>query len=164
MKVWDSEHRETVNKYDADHNLLAVQERITDKEWRKNLHQYDQMGRRVSTWDSLGNETKFQYEANRAYPSRVLTPKNEETVYEYDKVGRRMSVGNSYGTVMLSYNSRNFVTKRVDGGGLYQQVVLRPNGESDVILSGRELEETGGDTNIIMTSLNIYCGYRLTRE
>lgn len=117
VKVWDSEHRETVNKYDADHNLLAVQERITDKEWRKNLHQYDQMGRRVSTWDSLGNETKFQYEANRAYPSRVLTPKNEETVYEYDKVGRRMSVGNSYGTVMLSYNSRNFVTKRVDGEG-----------------------------------------------
>ena len=75
------------------------------------------MGRRTASRDGLGNETEFQYETNRAYPSRVLTPKGEETTYEYDKVGRRMSVGNSYGTVMLSYNSRNFVAKRVDGEG-----------------------------------------------
>jgi len=53
----------------------------------------------------------------RRTASRGLTPKGEETTYEYDKVGRRMSVGNSYGTVMLSYNFRNFATKRVDGEG-----------------------------------------------
>ena len=117
MKVWDSEERETVNRYDKNHNLISVREQITDKEWRETLYRYDLMGRRTVSRDGLGNETEFQYETNRAYPSRVLTPKGEETTYEYDKVGRRMSVGNSYGTVMLSYNSRNFVTKRVDGEG-----------------------------------------------
>ena len=117
MKVWDSEERETVNGYDKNHNLISVRERITDKEWRETLYRYDLMGRRTASRDGLGNETEFQYETSRAYPSRVLTPKGEETTYEYDKVGRRMSVGNSYGTVMLSYNSRNFVAKRVDGEG-----------------------------------------------
>ena len=117
VKVWDSEERETVNGYDKNHNLISVRERITDKEWRETLYRYDLMGRRTASRDGLGNETEFQYETNRAYPSRVLTPKGEETTYEYDKVGRRMSVGNSYGTVMLSYNSRNFVAKRVDGEG-----------------------------------------------
>ncbi|MCI6451754.1 DUF6531 domain-containing protein, partial [Hungatella sp.] len=117
VKVWDSEERETVNGYDKNHNLISVRERITDKEWRETLYRYDLMGRRTASRDGLGNETEFQYETNRAYPSRVLTPKGEETTYEYDKVGRRMSIGNSYGTVMLSYNSRNFVAKRVDGEG-----------------------------------------------
>lgn len=117
VKVWDSEERETVNGYDKNHNLISVRERITDKEWRETLYRYDLMGRRTASRDGLGNETEFQYETSRAYPSRVLTPKGEETTYEYDKVGRRMSVGNSYGTVMLSYNSRNFVAKRVDGEG-----------------------------------------------
>ncbi|MCB6200138.1 hypothetical protein LI321_22965, partial [Lacrimispora saccharolytica] len=58
-----------------------------------------------------------EYEANRAYPSRVITPKGEETAYGYDTVGRRLSISNTYGTVELAYNSRNFVTSRIDGEG-----------------------------------------------
>lgn len=74
------------------------------------------MGRCVMEQDALGNETLKEYEENRAYPSRVTTPRGEETVYSYDTVGRRMSVSNSYGTVEMAYNSRNFVTSRTGRG------------------------------------------------
>ena len=117
VRVWDTDNRETINRYDKNHNLISVRERITDSEWRETSYEYDQTGRRTSIRDGRGNETVYQYEANSAYPRRMLTPKNEETAYEYDKVGRRMSVENSYGMVLLSYNSRNFVTKRTDGEG-----------------------------------------------
>ncbi|XBX03620.1 hypothetical protein QMP26_24115 [Enterocloster clostridioformis] len=79
VKVWDSEERETVNGYDKNHNLISVRERITDKEWRETLYRYDLMGRRTVSRDGLENETEFQYETNRAYPSRILTPKGEES-------------------------------------------------------------------------------------
>ena len=62
MKVWDSEERETVNRYDKNHNLISVREQITDKEWRETLYRYDLMGRRTASRDGLGNETEFQYE------------------------------------------------------------------------------------------------------
>ena len=55
--------------------------------------------------------------STRLYPSRVITPKGEETAYGYDTVGRRLSISNTYGTVELAYNSRNFVTSRIDGEG-----------------------------------------------
>ena len=51
--------------------------------------------------------------STRLYPSRVITPKGEETAYGYDTVGRRLSISNTYGTVELAYNSRNFVTSRI---------------------------------------------------
>lgn len=117
VRVWDTEKRETVYEYDRKHNLTSVRERITDKEWKEIFYQYDQMGRRAFIRTGMGNETLYQYEENCAYPSRIVTPKGEEIVYEYDKVGRRMSIRNSYGTVFLSYNSRNLVTKRIDGEG-----------------------------------------------
>lgn len=65
----------------------------------------------------LGNDTIKEYEPGTAYPVRTVTPKGEETTYRYDRVGRRMSIGNAYGTVELSYNSRNLVTRRTDGEG-----------------------------------------------
>ena len=57
--------------------------------------------------------------STRLYPSRVITPKGEETAYGYDTVGRRLSISNTYGTVELAYNSRNFVTSRIEAQELW---------------------------------------------
>ena len=113
----DSEGRETLFQYDADHNPLCRKEKITDGQYREAHYTYDEKGRCTSIRDALGNVTLQQYDRNSAHPTRVLTPKGEETGYGYDVVGRRMSVENTYGTVEMSYNSRNFVTMRIDGEG-----------------------------------------------
>lgn len=92
-------------------------EKIKEGKWKETARKYDFRGRCILERDALGNESLKEYEANRAYPSRVITPKGEETAYGYDTVGRRLSISNTYGTVELAYNSRNFVTSRVDGEG-----------------------------------------------
>ncbi len=117
VRVWDTDGRETVNTYDNSHNLLISREKIGENRWKETRYQYDEKGRCVLTRDALGNETVKQFAPNQAYPSLVTTPEGEETAYEYDQVGRRMAVSNTYGNVHLSYNSRNFVTKRTDGEG-----------------------------------------------
>ena len=113
----DSEGRETLFQYDADHNLLCRKEKITDGQYRETHYTYDEKGRCTSIRDALGNVTLRQYDKNSAHPTCILTPKGEETNYGYDIVGRRMSIENAYGTVEMSYNSRNFVTSRIDGEG-----------------------------------------------
>lgn len=117
IRTWDTEGRETQYTYDDQHNQVLIREKIDDKNWRETAKEYDSMGRCIVEKDALGNEILKEYDSNRAYPSRVTTPKGEETVYSYDAVGRRMSVSNSYGTVEMAYNSRNFVTSRTDGEG-----------------------------------------------
>ena len=117
VRAWDTDGRETRYVYDNAHNRILTREKIDDTKWRETAQEYDSMGRCVLERDALGNETLKEYEANRAYPSRVTTPKGEETDYRYDTVGRRMSVSNTYGTVEMAYNSRNFVTSRTDGEG-----------------------------------------------
>ena len=92
-------------------------EKIKEGKWKETARKYDFRGRCILERDALGNESLKEYEANRAYPSRVITPKGEETAYGYDTVGRRLSISNTYGTVELAYNSRNFVTSRIDGEG-----------------------------------------------
>lgn len=117
VRTWDTDGRETQYAYDDAHNRILVREKLSDLKWRETVKEYDSMGRCIVERDALGNETVKEYDPNRAYPSRVTTPKGEETVYGYDIVGRRMSVSNTYGTVEMAYNSRNFVTSRTDGEG-----------------------------------------------
>ena len=117
IRTWDTDGRETQYAYDNAHNQILVREKMSDLKWRETAKEYDSMGRCIVERDAIGNETLKEYDSNRAYPSRVTTPKGEETVYGYDVVGRRMSVSNSYGTVEMAYNSRNFVTSRTDGEG-----------------------------------------------
>ena len=117
VRTWDTDGRETRYTYDYAHNQILTQEKIDHRQWRQTEKAYDSMGRCILERDALGNETLKEYDANRAYPSRVTTPRGEETAYSYDTVGRRMSVSNSYGTVEMAYNSRNFVTSRTDGEG-----------------------------------------------
>ena len=117
VRTWDTDGRETQYAYDDAHNQILVREKIGDNKWRETAREYDSMGRCTVERDALGNETLKEYDSNRAYPSRVTTPKGEETAYSYDTVGRRMSVSNTYGTVEMVYNSRNFVTSRTDGEG-----------------------------------------------
>ncbi len=117
IRIWDTEGRETQYAYDNAHNQILIREKLDDKNWRETAKEYDSMGRCIVERDALGNETLKEYESNHAYPSRVTTPKGEETVYSYDVVGRRMSISNTYGTVEMAYNSRNFVTSRTDGEG-----------------------------------------------
>ena len=117
VRTWDTDGRETQYAYDDSHNRILIREKLSDGKWRETAKKYDSMGRCITERDALGNETIKEYDAGRAYPSRVTTPKGEETAYSYDTVGRRMSVSNSYGTVEMSYNSRNFVTSRTDGEG-----------------------------------------------
>ncbi len=117
MRTLDSDGRETQYAYDHNHNLILRREKISDAQWKETAKTYDAKGRCISEKDALGNETVMEYDDNRTYPRRVITPKGEETSYTYDRVGRRMSIGNEYGTVELAYNSRNFVTKRTDGEG-----------------------------------------------
>lgn len=117
VRTWDTDGRETRYAYDNAHNPILIQEKIDGNKWRETAKEYDSMGRCVMERDALGNETLKEYEENRAYPSRVTTPRGEETAYSYDTVGRRMSVSNTYGTVEMAYNSRNFVTSRTDGEG-----------------------------------------------
>lgn len=115
--TWDTDGREIRYVYDNAHNQILIREKIDDKKWRETAKEYDLMGRCILERDALGNETRKEYEPNRARPSRVITPKGEETAYSYDTVGRRLSVSNAYGTVEMAYNSRNFVTSRTDGEG-----------------------------------------------
>lgn len=117
VRTWDTDGRETRYTYDNAHNRISTREKLSDGKWRETVKEYDPMGRCIVERDALGNETLKEYEPNRAYPSRITTPRGEETVYSYDAVGRRMSVSNSYGTVEMAYNSRNFVTSRTDGEG-----------------------------------------------
>lgn len=117
VRKWDTDGREICHVYDSRHNLIQVKEKIADGQWKETLYRYDEKGRCISIQDGCGNVTLQQYEENRAYPARVITPNGEETVYGYDRVGRRMSIGNAYGTVQLSYNSRNYMTGRTDGEG-----------------------------------------------
>ena len=117
VRTWDTDGREARYVYDNAHNRILIREKIDDKNWRETAKEYDSMGRCVLERDALGNETLKEYEPNRAHPSRVTTPKGEETAYRYDTVGRRMSISNTYGTVEMAYNSRNFVTSRTDGEG-----------------------------------------------
>ena len=77
-------------------------EKIKEGKWKETARKYDFRGRCILERDALGNESLKEYEANRAYPSRVITPKGEETAYGYDTVGRRLSISNTYGTVELA--------------------------------------------------------------
>ena len=117
IRTWDTDGRETCTEYDSGHNPVRIRERISGSQWRERAYRYDGLGRRISETDGNGNETVFQYEEKGAHPSRVITPKGEETRYEYDRAGRRLSIQNACGTVQLGYNSRNFVTRRTDGEG-----------------------------------------------
>ena len=117
VRTWDTDGRETRYVYDNAHNQILTREKIDDNKWRETTKEYDLMGRCILERDALGNETLKEYDPNHAYPNRVTTPKGEETAYGYDIVGRRMSISNSYGTVEMTYNSRNFVTSRTDGEG-----------------------------------------------
>ena len=117
VHTWDSDGRETLYTYDQEHNPVRTMEKIKEGKWKETARKYDFRGRCILERDALGNESLKEYEANRAYPSRVITPKGEETAYGYDTVGRRLSISNTYGTVELAYNSRNFVTSRIDGEG-----------------------------------------------
>ena len=117
IRVYDTNQRESRYEYDQNHNNKVKQERISTNEWKETKYDYDVKGRCIVKKNGLGNKTRYQYAVNKAYPSCVINPKKEETIYEYDKVGRRMSIRNAYGTVELSYNSRNFVTERKDGEG-----------------------------------------------
>ena len=117
VHTWDSDGRETLYTYDQEHNPVRTMEKIKEGKWKETARKYDFRGRCILERDALGNESLKEYEASRAYPSRVITPKGEETAYGYDTVGRRLSISNTYGTVDLAYNSRNFVTSRIDGEG-----------------------------------------------
>ena len=86
------------NRKQVFYNRILIREKLSDGKWRETAKKYDSMGRCITERDALGNETIKEYDAGRAYPSRVTTPKGEETAYSYDTVGRRMSVSNSYGT------------------------------------------------------------------
>ena len=117
VHTWDSDGWESIYVYDDAHNQILTRKKIADGKWQEVSKEYDFRGRCILEKDALGNKTVREYDADHKYPSRVVTPKGEETVYSYDKVGRRMSIRNTYGTVELAYNSRNFVTKRTDGEG-----------------------------------------------
>ena len=117
VHTWDSDGWESIYVYDDAHNQILTRKKIADGKWQEVSKEYDFRGRCVLEKNALGNKTVREYDADHKYPSRVITPKGEETVYSYDKVGRRMSIRNTYGTVELAYNSRNFVTKRTDGEG-----------------------------------------------
>ena len=117
VHTWDSDGWESIYVYDDAHNQILTRKKIADGKWQEVSKEYDFRGRCILEKNALGNKTVREYNADHKYPSRVITPKGEETVYSYDKVGRRMSIRNTYGTVELAYNSRNFVTKRTDGEG-----------------------------------------------
>jgi len=117
VHTWDSDGWESIYVYDDAHNQILTRKKIADGKWQEVSKEYDFRGRCVLEKNALGNKTVREYDADHKYPSRVITPKGEETVYSYDKVGRRMSIRNTYGTVELAYNSRNFVTKRTEGEG-----------------------------------------------
>ena len=117
VHTWDSDGWESIYVYDDAHNQILTRKKIADGKWQEVSKEYDFRGRCILEKNALGNKTVREYDADHKYPSRVITPKGEETVYSYDKVGRRMSIRNTYGTVELAYNSRNFVTKRTDGEG-----------------------------------------------
>ena len=73
-------------------------------------------------------------------------PKGKETGYGYDAVGRRMSVENNYGTVEMSYNSRNFVTVRIDGEGNESRWrSITDSTGSDILLSFRYQYDGNGN-------------------
>lgn len=89
--------------------------------------------------------TEYQFDKDRAYPRWVITPKGEATAYGYDKVGRRMTIRNSYGEVELSYNSRNFVTRRTDGEGYTSRWFYDRMGNlTDYYPARNWKEQTGG--------------------
>lgn len=143
VHTWDSEGRETQNRYDSEHNLLLSREKIEEGRWRETSYEYDSRGRRTAQTDALGNTTRWEYSKNSAHPVRFITPRGEETAYTYDRVGRRMSVTNTYGTVEMSYNSRNFVTSRTDGEGYTSHTVYDRMGNMEAYYSPRQWEEQG---------------------
>lgn len=142
-RTWDSEGRETCYSYDSAHNLTRTREKIEEGKWRETTREYDCLGRCVLERDSLGNETRREYAPDHSQPIRVLTPREEETRYDYDQVGRRTSIGNVYGTVELSYNSRNFVTKRKDGEGYISYSFYDRMGNLTSYFPPRQWEEKG---------------------
>lgn len=143
VHTWDSDGQETQNHYDQNHNLILIREKITEKQWKETAREYDSRGRLTVERDSLGNATLWEYAPDSAHPVRFITPKGEETTYEYDRVGRRMSISNSYGTVALSYNSRNFVTRRTDGEGYTSYSFYDRMGNMTTYYSPRQWEEKG---------------------
>lgn len=141
IHTWDSEGRETHNHYDTEHNLLLTKEKIDDQTWRDTVYEYDQNRRCTAQTDALGNTTRWEYNKNSAHPVRFITPKGEETEYTYDRVGRRMSITNSYGTVEMSYNSRNFVTSRTDGEGYTSHTIYDRMGNMEAYYSPIQWKE-----------------------
>lgn len=66
---------ETLYTYDQEHNPVRTMEKIKEGKWKETARKYDFRGRCILERDALGNESLKEYEANRAYPSRVITPK-----------------------------------------------------------------------------------------
>ena len=143
IRTWDSEGRETQNRYDAEHNLLLSREKITEGKWRETSYKYDLDGRRTAQTDALGNTTRWEYAGNSVHPTRFITPEGEETDYTYDRVGRRMSISNTYGTVEFSYNTRNFVTSRTDGEGCTSHTVYDRMGNMEAYYPPSQWEAQG---------------------
>ena len=77
VHTWDSDGRETLYTYDQEHNPVRTMEKIKEGKWKETARKYDFRGRCILERDALGNESLKEYEANRAYPSRVITPKGE---------------------------------------------------------------------------------------
>ena len=55
VREWDSEGRETLRRYDKEHNLLSEKERMGEGRWRETVYRYDSKGRRISVEDGMGN-------------------------------------------------------------------------------------------------------------
>ena len=68
-------------------------------------------------WSGMPSETKALRNMKPTWHAQPChyAEGGGETAYNYDTVGRRLSISNTYGTVELAYNSRNFVTSRIDG-------------------------------------------------
>jgi RHS repeat-associated protein len=132
-KQIDPDDNETEYQYDSADNVIRVDKKESVKNSDNNIvgnrffatqKVYDELNRIVATIDTLGNETKYQYDT-RGLLTKKINALNEETEGDFDVFGRLLK-STQYLTnvsnpglkipvsVLYQYDLDNLVTRQID--------------------------------------------------
>ncbi|NVJ60931.1 MAG: RHS repeat protein, partial [Gammaproteobacteria bacterium] len=148
-----------ITKYDFDHaNRLIKETKAAVTYWDEKgdghvgykattEHFYDAIGQRIAEKDTLGNFTKYEYDAGGNL-RRTTDRLNEITEYAYDIFGRKVATKDALGYVRTNqFDAMGQIIKqgilRNNGGVQYKSGQTTPSGLNEVILTSYEFDSLG---------------------
>lgn len=106
------------NNVQSEFNIDGLITKQIDQLGKVELNTYDALGRRISELDPLNNETRWEYEDDKPWPTRITSPSGRVTVIVYDAVGNPLTITNAAGLQgAREYNANGDLISSTDALG-----------------------------------------------